>query len=168
MKFLAILLLLSDCLAIGVFAAESPANWPHWRGAHDNGSTDNGTYPVKWDANTNLLWKVELPGKGCSTPIVWENHIFLTAPVEGQDAVLAFDWTGKLLWTTTLGTERSGKNAHGSGSNPSPTTDGKNIFVYFKSGELASLDLNGKVLWKINLVERYGRDTLYWDYGTSP
>jgi outer membrane protein assembly factor BamB len=168
MKFLAIPILIANCLASGVFAAENTINWPQWRGPHDNGSADAGSYPANWNANTNLLWKVELPGKGCSTPIVWNKQIFLTAPKEGQDAVLAFDWTGKPLWTTVLGAERSGKNAHGSGSNPSPVTDGKSIFVYFKSGELAALDLIGKVLWKINLVERYGRDTLYWDYGTSP
>jgi outer membrane protein assembly factor BamB len=160
--------LLSTLFTAMVAIAESPANWPHWRGAHDNGSTERGTYPVKWDATTNLLWQAGLPGKGCSTPIVWDKRIFLTAPVEGQDAVQAFDWSGKLLWQTTLGAERSGKNAHGSGSNPSPTTDGRSIFVYFKSGDLAALDFDGKILWQANLVDRYGRDTLYWDYGTSP
>jgi outer membrane protein assembly factor BamB len=47
-------------------------------------------------------------------------------------------------------------------------TDGKHIFVYFKSGNLAGLDMSGKLLWKTNLQERFGRDTLYWDLGTSP
>jgi outer membrane protein assembly factor BamB len=153
---------------VRVDAAESTANWPHWRGERDNGSAEAGSYPVMWGADTNLLWKVELPGKGCSTPIVWGKRIFVTAPVEGQDAVLAYDWAGRLLWRKTLGAERSGKNSHGSGSNPSPTTDGKGIFVYFKSGDLAALDFEGKVRWQTDLVERYGRDTLYCDYGTSP
>lgn len=168
MKTLAILSLLTVPILVRVDVAESAANWPHWRGTRDNGSMETGSYPVKWGGNTNLLWKVELPGKGCSTPIVWGNRIFVTAPVEGQDAVLAYDWAGKLLWQKTLGAEKAGKNSHGSGSNPSPATDGKSIFVYFKSGDLAALDFEGKVRWQTDLVERYGRDTLYWDYGTSP
>ncbi len=148
--------------------AEGPSNWPHWRGPHDNGSTEAGTYPVHWSGTTNLLWKVPLPGIGCSTPIVWNRQIFLTSPVEGQDALLAFDWSGKRLWQKILGPERPGKHRNGSGCNPSPTTDGRNLFVVFKSGNLAALDFDGQLRWQTNLVERYGQDTLYWDYGTSP
>jgi outer membrane protein assembly factor BamB len=147
--------------------AESDSNWPHWRGARDNGSTVGGSYPVKWDP-ANVLWKLDLPGKGCSTPIVWEKKIFVTAPVEDEDALLAIDWHGKRLWQTKFGTEHSGKNVHGSGSNPSPVTDGKSIFVYFKSGHFAALDFSGNIIWQTDLVERFGKDTLYWDYGTSP
>ena len=143
------------------------ADWPHWRGPGDNGSTGNGTYPVNWDA-TNVLWKAPLPGKGCSTPIVWNQHIFLTAPSNGLDGVLAFDWAGKPIWQTTLGPEQTGKHRNGSGSNPSPVTDGKAVFVYFKSGTLAALGLEGNVRWQTNLVAAFGPDTLYWDQGTSP
>jgi len=168
MKFLSAVVCGCILLAASRAVAATQSNWPHWRGPEDNGSAGSGTYPTKWDATSNILWKAELPGKGCSTPIVWDRHIFLTAPADGQDAILAFDWSGKLQWQTTLGPERSGKNAHGSGSNPSPVTDGQRIFVYFKSGDLAAMDFDGKILWQANLVERYGRDTLYWDYGTSP
>ncbi|MCX6902376.1 MAG: PQQ-binding-like beta-propeller repeat protein [Verrucomicrobia bacterium] len=42
------------------------------------------------------------------------------------------------------------------------------MFVYFKSGTLAKLDLEGKIRWKTNLLEQFGKDTLYWDFGTSP
>ena len=72
------------------------------------------------------------------------------------------------MWQTTLGPEQTGKHRNGSGSNPSPATDGKELFVYFKSGTLAALDLEGKVRWQTNLVEGFGPDTLYWDQGTSP
>ena len=168
MKFRSALVCVAALLAASFALAASPSNWPHWRGPLDNGSADSGSYPVKWDTTSNVLWKAELPGKGCSTPIVWDQRIFLTAPADGQDALLAFDWSGKLQWQTALGPERAGKNAHGSGSNPSPVTDGQSVFVYFKSGDLAALDFDGKIRWQANLVERYGRDTLYWDYGTSP
>ena len=105
---------------------------------------NRGPYPAKWDATNNMLWKAPLPGKGCSTPLVWNQQIFLTAPTNGQDAVLAFDWSGRPQWLTRIGPERPGKNRNGSGSNPSPATDGENICVYFKSGNLAVVDFDGK------------------------
>jgi hypothetical protein len=160
--------------AVGLFSvaaasvnAEDSVNWPHWRGPRDNGSTAQGNYPVRWDA-TNVAWSTELPGKGCSTPIVWDRRIYLTAPTNGADAALAFDWTGKGLWQTIFGKEQAGRHRNGSGSNPSPATDGKSLFVYFKSGTLAALDFEGKVRWQTNLIEGFGPETLYWDQGTSP
>jgi outer membrane protein assembly factor BamB len=151
----------------GAFGADDKANWSHWRGPNDNGSMSEGVYPVTWDANT-VLWKAQLPGKGCSTPVVWERRILLTAPVNGQDAVLAFDWDGKQLWQTTLGNEKPGKSSLSSGCNSSPVTDGVSIFAFFNSGTLAALDLQGKVRWKTNIVTSYGPEKMYWDRGTSP
>ena len=148
--------------------ADAAGNWPRWRGPRDNGSTESGSYPVKWAVKSGILWKAPLPGKGCSTPVVWDRRIYLTAPVEGKDAVLALDWSGKLLWQTPIGDERKGKHRNGSGSNPSPVVDGRDVFVYFKSGTLACVDIAGKLRWKTNLQERFGKDTLYWDIGTSP
>ena len=153
---------LSAALLGSLAFAESNPNWPRWRGPRDNGSNDSGSYPVHFDATTNVLWKVALPGKGCSTPIVWNQRIYVTAPSEGQDSVLAFDWAGAPLWQTALGAERPGKNKNGSGSNPSPSTDGTAVFACFKSGNLAAFELDGKVRWKTNLIERFGKDTLYW------
>lgn len=150
-------------------AGDGPSeNWPRWRGPRDNGSTETGRYPVKWSGTENVLWKTELPGKGCSTPIVWQQKIYVTTPVQGEDALLAFDWAGKKLWQTTVGAEKPGKHRNGSGSNPSPTTDGTSLFAYYKSGNLAAFDFAGKILWRTNLVEKFGKDTLYWDYGISP
>jgi outer membrane protein assembly factor BamB len=148
-------------------SSAAPSQWPRWRGPLDNGSTGQGAYPAKWDAQ-KVLWKAPLPGKGCSTPIIWNQRIILTAPANGMDAVLAFDWSGKQLWQTAFGPEDAGKHRNGSGSNPSPTTDGQSVFVYFKSGTLAALDFNGKVRWQTNLVSAYGPANLYWDFGTSP
>lgn len=144
-------------------------NWPRWRGPQDQGSgAPNATLPTQLSGPQNLLWKAALPGKGCSTPIVWERRIYLSAPVEGQDAVLAFDGEGRLLWQTVLGPERKGKHRNGSGSNPSLAADGQGLFAYFKSGLLARLDLAGGVTWKTGLQERFGQDSLFWDIGSSP
>lgn len=167
---------LKTLLVVGLFALASSAaaqdapnlRWANWRGPNGDGSTADGNYPTHWNETNNVLWKVPLPGKGCSTPIVWDDRIFVTAPLEGQDSVLAIDWAGKPLWQTKLGAERAGKHRNGSGSNASPTTDGKSVFVYFKSGNFTALDFTGKVQWQTNLVEAFGRDSLYWDHGTSP
>ena len=147
-------------------------NWPQWRGPDNNGVAAPGHYPVMFTSTNGLLWKAVLPGKGGSTPVVWGDRIALTSGVgegtNGLDGVLCFDFSGKQRWQVTFGRQRPGKHRRGSGSCPSPVTDGKTLFVYFKSGTLAALDFDGTVLWRINLQERYGQDTLWWDLGTSP
>ncbi|MBM99718.1 MAG: Pyrrolo-quinoline quinone [Planctomycetaceae bacterium] len=158
---------ISGLIAVNSLKAVENANWPSWRGPQDNGSIPAGEFPTNWSVE-EVSWTAPLPGKGCSTPIIWNDHIYLTAPVEGKDAVLAFDSKGTELWRTTFGDESRGKHRNGSGSNASPVTDGDGIFVYFKSGTLAALNLDGTIRWKTNLVEQYGPDTLFWDHGTSP
>jgi hypothetical protein len=79
-------------LSFGVVYAE---NWPAWRGADASGAVESGDYPTELNQNKNLLWKSPLPEKGCSTPIVWENSIFLTSPVDGEDSVLGFSMNGE-------------------------------------------------------------------------
>ena len=155
------------CICCQLTAVELNTNWPKWRGPLDRGSVESGPFAVKFGPK-NVAWKRPLPGKGCSTPIVWNKRIYVTAPVDGRDALVAFDWSGKQLWKTDFGKEYPGKHRNGSGCNPSPTTDGKGIFVNFKSGTLAAVNLDGKIRWQTNLVDRYGKDTLFWDHGTSP
>lgn len=148
-------------------AAAELTDWRSWRGPLGNGSIETGEYPVKFDAET-YLWRTPLPGKGCSTPIVLNGMIYVTSAAEGKDTLLCYDSHGTEKWRRTFGTENAGKHRNGSGSNASPATDGKAIFVFFKSGTFAAVELNGEVRWKTDLVERYGKDTLFWDHGTSP
>jgi outer membrane protein assembly factor BamB len=151
-------------LLTGVLGAE---NWPAWRGADSNGVATGKQPPL--DLSEKLLWKVELPGRGCSTPIVWNDKIYVTSPIGDQDGLLAFDTKGKELWRKTFGALIPGRGQRvGSSTNSSPVTNGEVVVVYFKSGTVACLDLDGKPLWQINLQERYGKDTLWWDQGTSP
>lgn len=154
-------------IVIALPSAVADANWPRWRGPNCNGSVTSGHYPATWDP-ANVLWKTEVPGKGFSTPIVWDEKIYLTTGAEGQDTVLAFDGTGQQLWQRQLGPEVAGKHRNGSGSNPSATTDGSAVFVVFKSGNFAAIETDGTVRWKTNLFERYGEDNRFWDFGTSP
>lgn len=152
-----------------IVTAASAANWPSWRGEEQNG-VGEAEIPASFSQSQNLLWKAELPGRGCSTPIVWGKRIFLTTEIDGQDGIMAYDWKGIELWRTTVGELRPGRGKRvGSGANSSPVTDGKRVFAYFKSGNFAALSIDsGKVLWKANLTETYGEDTLWWDKGSSP
>ncbi|MBC8125563.1 MAG: PQQ-binding-like beta-propeller repeat protein, partial [Gloeobacteraceae cyanobacterium ES-bin-144] len=101
--------------------------------------------------------------------IIWEKRIYVTCPIEDQDGLLAFDAAGKELWRKTLGALKPGRGQRvGSAANSSPLTDGEVIVTYFKSGTVTCLDLDGKSLWQINLQEKYGKDMLWWDQGTSP
>ena len=118
---------------------------------------------------SNIKWKAPLPGRGCSTPIVWGDTIILTSEIGEEDGILAFDWSGKERWRTSIGEKTPGRGRRvGSGANSSPITDGKTIFAYFKSGNFAALDFDGKILWKTNLEDAYGEDKLWWDKGSSP
>ena len=154
-------------LASGLAVADDSGDWPRWRGPQDIGSTQLGTYPVQFNESTTR-WRAPLPGKGCSTPIVLNQIIYLTAPVKGKDTLLSFDWSGDQRWSTSFGPEVVGKHRNGSGCNASPVSDGNAVFVYFKSGTLAAVELDGAVRWETDLVERFGKDERFWDHGTSP
>jgi len=158
-------------LAVGIstaFCAES-RDWPAFRGPKANGSVASGNYPTKFTPET-ATWKVKLPGKGTSTPIVAKDRIFLTTPTaDNQDALMAFDFNGKELWQTKLGAASAPKHKQlASSCNATPATDGESVFVYFRSGNFAAVGLDGKIRWQKNLVEEFGADKLFWDQATSP
>jgi outer membrane protein assembly factor BamB len=71
-------------------AARADSNWPRWRGPTDSGSTSEGSYPSSLE-KSQLVWKTALPGKGSSTPIVWDKIIYVTAPTNGLDSLLALN-----------------------------------------------------------------------------
>jgi outer membrane protein assembly factor BamB len=143
-------------------------NWPNWRGPAYNGVASGTGFPERWSSTENVLWKFELPGKGASTPAVWDGRIVLTSAIEGKNGVICLDGMGKSLWQTKIGSENPGKHVKATGCNPSPVTDGKHIYTYFKSGDLACLDFAGNIVWQKNMHDLYGEDTLWWDLGTSP
>jgi len=142
--------------------------WPTWRGPLQTGVSSTGSYLSSWTTEENVLWKVDLPGIGCSTPAVFGDKIFVTSGSGEKDALLAFDWDGEQIWSNEVGSQIKGKHRNGSGSNPSPVTDGKFVYCYFKSGNLAAIDFTGKTVWKTNLQQRYGNVSLFWDLGNSP
>lgn len=145
------------CIFLGIvfFSAHFvPAveRWPSWRGADQTGATEaDGPHSL----GQSLVWKTELPGRDCSTPIVWGKQIFITTEVEGKDGFIAYDWSGNELWCATTGTLEPGRGkCVGNGANSSPVTDGKTVFAYFKSGNFAVLNRDGKIFWESNLEKK--------------
>ncbi len=149
-------------------SAVADENWPNWRGPDQTGVGPAGDYPLEWSPEKNVAWKVELPGPGSSTPAVWGDQIFLTYGADDRNLVVSYNRKGEQLWVQELGSLRPGKHRKASGANPSPVTDGQHVWVYYKSGDLACLTVEGKLVWQKNLQDEYGKDDLWWDLGTSP
>ena len=163
-------LLICSILGLSAYGSALADNWPQWRGPDGNGVVAGGEFPTEFSPEKNLAWSVELPGKGSSTPAVYNGKIFLTVPIEDQDSVICLDMQGKKLWTKILGPDRKGQREHknGSTSNPSPLVDDDHVYVYFQSGRLAALTHDGEKKWETNLQKKWGEDTLWWPLGSSP
>ncbi len=155
---------------VGSIFSGHAENWSTWRGPHGNGGIAKGDTPVEFSLTKNMKWKASLPGRGCSSPIVAEGKVFVTAPIDGKDGVIAYDLEkGEELWRATYGELTPGRGQRvGSSANSSPICDGERIYVYFKSGQLAALSLKGEKIWDLNVFQKYGENKLWWDNGTSP
>jgi hypothetical protein len=57
------------------------ANWPEWRGLYNTGAVAGGNTPTEFSETKNIKWKIEIPGKGHATPIVWGNQIIVQTAV---------------------------------------------------------------------------------------
>jgi len=130
---------------------EAAKYWPRWRGPTGQGVAADGDYPDRWSSTENVLWKVEIPGSGLSSPIVFRDSLFLTAALGNgaERLLLCFDRaTGKLRWQAkSPGSvpEKPGfKNGHATST---PCTDGERIYVYFGSQGLVCYDFDGKRVW---------------------
>ena len=133
-------------------------NWPQWRGPTHDGISTAKNLPAEWSATKNLAWKVELPGMGGSTPAIWNDRLYLTCE-DGEDLVLiCYTTQGKQVWKTKISSGKQRFRAdEGNQASPSPCTDGKNIWVFFGTGDCACCDADGKMVWKFNAQERYGK-----------
>ncbi len=151
------------------------ANWPEWRGLYNSGAASVGNPPVEFSETKNVKWKIEIPGKGHATPIIWGNQIIVQTAVatdkkaektDGTGAspmapnqtdlihqfkVISVDkGSGKINWQTVVKEELPIERTHelGSWASNSPVTDGENIFAYFGSRGLYCLDMKGNVKWE--------------------
>jgi outer membrane protein assembly factor BamB len=173
-------LLLFSCAVVTALASD-PGSWPYWRGAAADGMAV-GDAPLKWSDTENVRWKVAIPGKGNSSPVIWGDKIFLTTaiptaaappapPQEGRRGpgggarpqpehrfdVLCLDRkTGKVLWQKTAKVTAPHEGFHstyGSFASNSPVTDGKRVYASFGSRGIYAYDMDGNLLWEKDFGE---------------
>ncbi len=143
-------------------------NWPQWRGTFFNGSTKESNLPTNIIENT--LWVAKMPGPGPSTPIVWEDKVFVTAgeiDTKKLWAICLDRKSGQELWKHEIGIGFDSRNGN-NGAAPSPVTDGKNVYFLFGTGDLRAYDMNGRELWRRNIQKDHGTFQHKFYYGGSP
>jgi outer membrane protein assembly factor BamB len=143
-------------------------NWPAWRGPAGNGECKETNLPVKWSPTQNITWKVDLPDEGNSTPVIWNDRIFLTQATEKgrKRSIICFaKKDGKKLWEKTV---EYAEDEPTHKTNPycsaSPVTDGERVIVSHGSAGLFCYDFAGKELWRKDL----GKCHHVWGNAASP
>lgn len=166
-------------IVVGLMTSTSAAdnNWPQFRG-HKGLGVSSGTPPIEWDVKTgkNVAWKTPVPGLGLSSPVVWENRIFLTTATNSEtdrpalqtgwlggsgkspDDKGEWSWqviclerdTGTILWTKEVHTGQPAIKRHlkASHANCTAATDGKHVVAFFGSEGLYCLDFDGNPIWE--------------------
>lgn len=166
-----------SCLVLAVLLAEAGAraeNWPGWRGPQRIGISSETDLPVTWSAKSGVAWKVELPGSGISTPIVWNDRVFVTAADGPKQETLhliclARD-TGKELWHQRFwGTAPTlYHDTKSSMATPTPVTDGKFIYAFYGTGDVFCVDFDGGLVWQRSLASEYGEFENRFAASSSP
>ena len=147
----------------------SAENWPNWRGPTRDGVSSETGLPVEWDTERNIAWKLEMPAWSGSTPVIWNERIFLNVAIDDDNIELwALDRAdATVLWQRHLsdGNRRLRKQNL---SSPSPVTDGERVWVMTGTGILTAFDFDGDQLWQRDIQASYGRFGLNWGYASSP
>ena len=147
----AVLVGAADTVSMIEVEGEGAKYWTRWRGPSGQGLVKAGKYTDKWSATDGVKWKVPVPGRGHSSPIVWADHIFLQTEYDdgAKLSMLAFSRKdGKKLWETfvpTTGVEHVyPKNSRASAT---AVTDGTLVYGSFGTHGLAAFDFKGKMVW---------------------
>jgi outer membrane protein assembly factor BamB len=197
---IAILIVLVIWFSVNEVVAKDGQNWPGFRGPSASGVVEGEPVPSTWDlqAGKNVKWKAGIPGLGHSSPIVWQDHIFLTTAVSGQSdpqlrlglygdiasvsdstehkwMVYALDRkTGRIIWERVAhqGVPKVKRHTKSTHANCTPATDGKRLVVFFGSEGLFCYDFSGKLLWSKNFGVLdsgfYIVPSAQWGFASSP
>ncbi len=172
-------------------------NWPGFRGPGARGVAESPNLPTKWNVDTgeNVAWKTAIPGLGLSSPVIWDNLIFLTTAIssnpqmvfesklkgerddrqdkaEQEFRLLAIDKrSGKILWNqlAVKTKPRVLRHPHNSYASSTAATDGRVVIAFFGSEGLYCYDLTGKLLWKkdLGVVDQGAFDVPDYQWGTA-
>ncbi|NQW02729.1 MAG: PQQ-binding-like beta-propeller repeat protein [Acidobacteria bacterium] len=178
-----------------VLGATSPAQqsgddfWGQWRGPFATGVSKTATPPVEWSETKNIQWKVAIPGRSSSTPIVWGDRVFLLTAVPADPAstaglpprgsvpapslhkfmIMTLDRrTGKTLWEKVVREETPHERhqENGTWASSSALTDGEIIIAPFESRGLYAFDMDGTPIWEKDLGDKRMRSQ--FGEGTTP
>jgi outer membrane protein assembly factor BamB len=146
-----------------------------WAGFRNDGSgrTTATNLPTKWSPADGIAWKVETPGYGQSSPVVWKDRVYVTS-VEGEQKeklhvgcyALA---DGKKQWVKTFDATQKGKNnpmmSRAAGT---PVADADGVYALFESGDLIALDHKGELRWERPFAKELGELKNNHGLGSSP
>ncbi len=162
--------LLQVGLVFGALQYSMAKNWGTWRGVGGVGVCPERNLPLNWSTNHNVRWRVPLPDRGNSTPVIWggSNRVFVTQAVEAEHRrmLMCFDQpTGKLLWKSGVTyAEKEPTHETNPYCSASPVTDGERVIASYGSAGLYAYDFSGKELWRRDL----GKQHHIWGNAASP
>ncbi len=172
--------LLPFAVLLALPLATAAQDWPNWRGPNFDGSTTAAGLPVKLAKDEHVVWRVDLPGPGASTPVVLGDRVFLSSVDSKEQKLVALCLdraSGKVLWRHDAGSgyrpagkvmsaiQRDQRSTYVA---PSPATDGETVLFFFGNGDLSAFDLDGTELWSRNLQKDYGDFAFQWTFSASP
>jgi outer membrane protein assembly factor BamB len=150
-------------MSCGSGTLSAAVDWPEFRGPTGQGLSTATGVPVEWNATKNVAWKVEIAGRGWSSPVLSQGRIYLTTSVSGSSGpislhALCFDAaSGKTIWDTPVfePDEDSARKMHQKNSlaSPTPIVTADRLYVHFGHLGTAALDLSGKVIWRQNSLK---------------
>jgi outer membrane protein assembly factor BamB len=161
---------ISLCFVLWMAASDSlqAENWMRFRGPSGQGISSETELPVTWTTKNNIKWKTDLPGKGWSSPIVFKEHVFLTASTEegvSCQVICINRKDGSTAWATEVHRQKPGPmRKQNSYATPTPVTDGKYIYSVFYDGTIIAVDFSGNIVWKNTDVKFFSLHGL----GASP
>ena len=147
-----IMRILTTLAALAAFSAPLRADWRQFRGNDANGVAEGIAPPTTFSETENIAWKVALPGRGLSSPIVVGDKVFISAssgPRQDRLHVICLDAKdGTQLWHRQFwATGRTACHPKTCVAAPTPCSDGKRVFAVYSSNDAVCLDLDGNLQW---------------------
>ena len=132
------------------------SDWPQFRGPTGQGVSDEKGLPLQWSESTNVRWKVAIPGKGWSSPVVQGDRIWLTTATEEGKSLRALSIdrnSGQIVQDVEVFRLKTPKLANGKNSfaSPTPVIEGDYVYVHFGAFGTACITQSGEIVWKTKL-----------------